>query len=286
MLNTSKVLICLGFVFFFGTSFLKSNRTYSALPKAKCSQQLEMKLSDSYVRGKKYCVPKALREQHRDLGLFHLMTPSGLHLSSLLLLLFPLKFLGSSRILFLMSALIIWCHVQGLNGLYSLKRMSTLHLTSLLMPKLTRRWLLLITLLLEFIGGSFTQSPLSFSLSTMFLIIIFESKNNVQRLTSFFLAQMLISYVFKQSFFPIGSLLGFILTSIFTFIFPVIAVENFLHTNFLSSTTLHYFLVIIKFFHELSQWTGSLPLPALTPLYICIAVLRFRYLCWSLLILC
>lgn len=282
----SKYLILISFLSLISIALIPSKRSYSRA-SMNCPDSGIERLGRSYLYGEKSCVPKKVKEQHRILGLYHLMTPSGMHLSSLLI---PAKkFIQLFKIHQHMSVLFIfciWAFVQTLEKYYSLKRMSHLYIIKALMPKISNRISIAFMIALDLISSNAFLSPLSFALSCMFIIIIFESRSNAERFFYFLLAQATIAIIFKQSFYPIGSLLGFGVGIIFCFIFPLIAISQLLNWHGLQKLLLSPMLEVIDFFTQVATQAGKLPLHGLSLLFLLVFIFRKPQFLWLTILWC
>jgi competence protein ComEC len=90
--------------------------------------------------------------------------------------------------------------------------------------------LFLLTFLIDFFLGSFEQSPLSFSYSFLFLGLIFaQDEFNKKKLLLYFLgAQIILSFFNGEGFYLIGIINGFLITSLFSLLFPLWLIIFFL----------------------------------------------------------
>ncbi|MDD0854410.1 ComEC/Rec2 family competence protein [Halobacteriovorax sp. GB3] len=185
---------------------------------------------NAILLGDKKSFPRALKKKFQNLGLLHLLTPSGLHLSSLILFLsFILrKFTKSHRIKNTVIGLCL-SSVFFFPKLYSLKRMGIFYLLSKSLgskfQNLDLWYSFLATMLIDLLVGSFRYSPLSFTYSFLFFGSIMALKDkNFLILPSLYLGQMIISYFQFESIYLLGPLFGFALTSLFTLLFPLILI--------------------------------------------------------------
>lgn len=145
-----------------------------------------LELWESMLTGRTAPVARWIKDKYKSLGLNHLFTPSGFHLSAVLLPL--MKLIKSERwqvvILFILAA-----GVFSLSGQGALKRMALI--------KLQQRWFdqksgFLVAMLMDMLFGSFFNSPLSFTYSFLFLGLIYSG--NSWLFLWFFFAQALIAY--------------------------------------------------------------------------------------------
>lgn len=220
--------------------------------------------------GDKSRLRKKVKRTFKLFGLYHLFTPSGLHLTAILLPFFFFlkknhsKLLKSLLILVLLPA--FW-----LEKFYSLKRMCLFHILKLLFPKLNFRTIFILTFFLNFLWGGWNQSPLSFALSYLFFGSIIFSKTKKQILSHLFFSQMLVASLFEDYFSPFGFLIGQLFNLSFSLFFPVITLTTPLPLP-LDLTLVSAFLNLIEF---CSKVLSNSPVLLLNPLSV-----LFMYLCW------
>lgn len=159
------------------------------------------------------------------LGLYHLFTPSGLHLTSLFLPLFFLLRRRSSKLLKFIAIILLLLPFT-LEKFYSLKRMCIFHILKILFPGLSNRTIFILVFFIDFMRSGFSESPLSYALSFLFLGSIIFSKNFWHCLFMLFCSQMLVSGIFNDFFSPIGFLAGQILTTVFSALFPFLVLST------------------------------------------------------------
>jgi predicted membrane metal-binding protein len=124
-------------------------------------------LAKAYFLGDKTQLSTKEKKLHQALNLQHLMTPSGLHLSSLLVL---FSFLSKRpSFTFFILSLLSFC-VFPLSGLLSLKRMIIFGLLKVNpLKKISNTICFWLTFTISYLLGMYFQSPLSFTLSFVFL---------------------------------------------------------------------------------------------------------------------
>lgn len=192
----------------------------------------QKKLMKAYILGQTNDISPATKSRFRLLGLLHLFTPSGVHLSAFLILFSPLKKLLQKKKYKIVIALILIATLF-LPTFYALKRMSLFRLINLISIKRIE-FNLILSFLVDFILGNYFKSPYSFSLSFLFLSILIFLKDEtwLRQTLALIGAQVLISIVFGQNFSMIGFLFGILLTAIFTLLFPFILIAFFLFPLF------------------------------------------------------
>lgn len=147
----------------------------------------ELKLWESILTGRSAPLSRLMKEKYAALGLNHLFTPSGFHLSAVL---FPfLKFIKPSFHLYLLLTLGV--SLCFLPGLIALKRM--------LLIKTNQKIFglhigFIVALILDVFFGSFQNGALSFTYSFLFLGIIYSGLEGIGLIIWFFLGQMILAY--------------------------------------------------------------------------------------------
>lgn len=182
----------------------------------------------AYFLGQKSEVSRSLLQIHREMNLLHLMTPSGLHLGSLLLLLSLISkvskrsikrtffFLEDKRYcLFLLATF-----TYSLEGIDSFKRMILFALLRLLpFSKISQKTAFFLTFLICACAGQLSENPMSFSFSFLFLGVLLFSKNRLFLFLSLFFGQAFISEWMGNSFSPLTAVVGLILSGLSPFLF-------------------------------------------------------------------
>jgi len=195
--------------------------------------------------GEKSRLRRKLKREFKLLGLFHLFTPSGLHLSSLYLPFFlllrsrPSKKLKAFIILFLILPFL-------LERFYSLKRMCLFHILKIVFPNLKLRTIFILTFGINFFLGGWNDSPLSFGLSFLFLGSLLFSNHPSQAIAMLFFSQLFVSSLFSQYFSPIGFFIGQLFSLLFSTVFPLLVfstltfsgADHFIMTLFLDTISL------------------------------------------------
>ena len=147
-----------------------------------------LKLWESILTGRSAPLSKWMREKYSSLGLNHVFTPSGFHLSAIL---FPFMKIFKQQQHQLFIFLIIGIGLMFVSGMSALKRMvlikSAQKITSL-------KTGFVIALLLDILFGSFQSNILSFTYSFLFLGIIYSGMEGLKLLIAFFFSQTLIAY--------------------------------------------------------------------------------------------
>tara|TARA_R110000868_G_scaffold313440_4_gene574447 strand:+ start:4257 stop:5327 length:1071 start_codon:yes stop_codon:yes gene_type:complete len=174
------------------------------------------------VTGHKIKMPRRLKKILKSLHIEHLATPSGLHLSLLTTLFFP--FLGRwARLSFLSP-------IFTLSEYYSLKRIALLKAIGIVAPKLNRLHIFYIVMAIDLLLGSAKSSPYSFLFGFLFLGSIIATTQK-SMLSSQYIpfallgAQCLIAFCLNQPLYLFGFFLGLVITSLFSFLFPLLILD-------------------------------------------------------------
>lgn len=259
----------------------KSRPTYFGLSSGP-------RLLRAYVSGNKRLISRREKRAHRQLGLLHLFTPSGLHLSALMSALSPLKLFSfqlyrhSKRLLLL--ALFALINLFNL-PYFSLGRMSLLGLTkSFSSSEKALFFGLIISFTYDLLWGSFQYSPVSFFLSLIFCSVII--KNVMERTFihipfQLFIIQLFVSSLFDQKVSLLALGANYLLVPLFTFIFPLSLLETSLSSsNYIFSAYQH----VLGFFKEALPYFPLLKISIEGALFLSIIVI-FKQAKWLPLII-
>lgn len=187
-------------------------------------------LAFATVTGVKRGLKKITKSAHERLHLVHLFTPSGLHFSTLFLLFWPLfiAWKKTKKTYWPMPLFILTLAPQLLVGYWAIKRVALLKFAFLFL-KLKKKHLsplsvFLMVFAFDFFFGTYEESPLSFSLSFLFLGLIFSAlgEGKLVFVLQLLLGQLFASFFFGQPFYFVGLILGVFVTGVFTFIYPLI----------------------------------------------------------------
>jgi len=156
------------------------------------------------------------------------MTPSGLHLSSILFIL-SIFLRSRKKIIKILPILGIGFFTFSLDGLDSLNRMIIFSVLSLFNNQKNSRVVnFLITFTIAIFLGHLHKNSLSFSLSFIFLGVLIFSKSNLKILIFLFLTQVFLSAWFEKEFYPLSSLFGLGLSLTSPIIFLLMMIESIL----------------------------------------------------------
>lgn len=173
-------------------------------------------LHTAAITGYKIKFPTRIKKILKSLHLEHLITPSGLHLSFITSLIFPLLS-RRSRVLTLLPTFL-------LTDFHSLKRMALLKIIGT--TKLSPWHCFIITMGLDAIFGSLNDSPFSFLFGFLFLGSIIAAGSTSVYIPFYLLgAQAMLSFVSQQPLYLGGYFLGLALTSLFGLLFPLLLLD-------------------------------------------------------------
>lgn len=173
-------------------SFYKAQPTikldrFEKVKKTLSPKELDLlELWESMLTGRSAPVSKWMKCQYKALGLNHLFTPSGFHLSAVLM---PLMKFITNRSWQLATLFIIGMFVFAMPGQFALKRMILIKGNQHLLGRKTG---FVVALTLDLLFGSFSESPLSFCYSFLFLGVIYSGSGWL--FLWFFFSQALVAY--------------------------------------------------------------------------------------------
>ncbi len=185
----------------------------SVVPKSDLDY---LKLWESVLTGRSAPVSKILKEKYKELGLNHVFTPSGFHLSAVLSPI--MKLIKNPRYeLILLS--FIGIALTFLPGFAALKRMVLIRGQQKIFG---RHEGFIIALLLDILWGSFQESTLSFTYSFLFLGIIYSGFEGVVLVLYFFMGQVMIAFFQESDISPLLLLFSPLLNLLFTILMPLL----------------------------------------------------------------
>lgn len=205
--------------------------------------------------GNKQGISQGIVKRFKKMGLYHLFTPSGIHLSSLLLLFSPL-FSAVRRKAFIYSLLIDFTllgTVCLLPEMHSLKRIALFGFLLRNMRFKSHRLPLfgcfIATFALAALFGSYQASPLSYIYSFLFLGIICSAEGLPKYAIplGLFAAQLIVSYHQLSPIYWSNIILSPVLTALFSLIFPFLFLGNFISSSWpIMESLLLSFLWLVK----------------------------------------
>lgn len=212
-------------------------------------------LLQSFVLGNKNGLKSKDKKAYKTLNLYHLFTPSGLHFGSLLLF-FHLLFTPLSKKRKGFKTLLNFSFIFFpffFEGYWSIKRIALYRAGQLLFSKyfqlpISPYSLFLLIFTMDFLIGTFNASNTSFIFSFTFLGVIFAmlERPKIYWPFAFLGGQIIIAYFMNQPLTSSGFLFGYLLTFIFTLIYPL-----FLLTAFLPKIFSHLGMIVLQVFHEI-----------------------------------
>lgn len=180
-----------------------------------------LELWESILTGRSAPLSKIIREKYKQLGLNHVFTPSGFHLSAII---FPfMKFIKSHH-LQLGFLGILGCTLFFLPGFSALKRMVLIKINQRL---LSQHIGFISALILDMFFGTFQNSPLSFTYSFLFIGIIYSGLRGLGLILWFFFAQMMIAYFQGNDISLLLLIFSPLLNLLFTLLLPVLFLLSF-----------------------------------------------------------
>ena len=211
-------------------------------------------LYHALMSGDKHYLDQDTRKTFMQMGLMHLLTPSGLHLSSLI---FVIKIIPPQwQLIFL---LIINTGFFFLDDYFAIKRVIIFKIISLLLSMLAsikvknqNQCAFLITFFIDIIIGNFAEGPLSYIYSFLFWgTILFHSGSIFQLSYKLFINLSLTSLISGQMISPASLFLNTPISFLFTLIYPVLFFNFWLPiTSFQTS----FSLKIIQLFNDLIHY--------------------------------
>lgn len=180
---------------------------------------------------KRYLKPKS-KKALKHLSLLHLFTPSGLHFSSILSLLF---FSHKLRLIFIFLALII---SFKLGPLYALQRVIWFYAINSILKNTKLSFSM--TFLFSLVFNQYELNPLSFLFSFIFwFIIMFFKASSVKKIFLLFITQMSIALIMSSKFNLLSLVINPILTVLITMIFPFLFIT--FHINIFEQFRLFFY---------------------------------------------
>lgn len=202
--------------FFKADSPIKLHHFSNAMNGLKTEDRELLELWESMLTGRTAPIARWMKDQYKQLGLSHLFTPSGFHLSAILLPIMKVIINSRWRLILLLS---LTFGLFQLQGQAALKRMGLI--------KLSQQWFsqrtgFIVAMLIDLLFGSFQENALSFTYSFLFLGIIYSGVS--WTFLWFFLAQALLAYFQGNHISPLLLLLSPILNIGFAFALPILMI--------------------------------------------------------------
>lgn len=215
-----KAEVCALVPYFKSERIIKLRHFKEAQSKVGQQDKDLLKLWESMLTGRSAPLAKWMKERYQRLGLSHLFTPSGFHISAVL---FPfMKIIPGKFHLFLI--LFLGLGVSFLPGMGALKRM--------LLIKGHQKVLglhlgFILALLLDMFWGSFQNGALSFTYSFLFIGIIYSRARGLSLIVWIFLGQILIAYFQNADVSPLLLIFSPILNFAFGISMPLLFILAF-----------------------------------------------------------
>lgn len=174
-------------------------------------------LYEAVITGDKSGVSKKTINTMKEFGLMHILTPSGLHLGSFLILfkLYPRLRVLITFILFALSFFI--------PGFLALKRMLLFYLINYKIRNI--QFSFLLTGLSSVLIGNFSESPMSFAFTFIFWgLIVFHSGTKKELALNLFFAQAIVALLFSQKINLAAIIINPLVTALFSLIFPFLLI--------------------------------------------------------------
>jgi competence protein ComEC len=227
------------------TSFRYSKKPFKR-DNSKIWDKQSTRLYDATQIGYKTGMDKELIAAFKRLGIIHLLTPSGIHLASIL---FVLKKLLSKKII-TMLILALFILLSFLSGFYSIKRICIFYILNQKIQ--STKYSFILTFLIDLLIGGYANSPLSYALSFMFWgTILFSGRSRVLILINLYICQIISSFFFSSQINLLSIFINPILTSIFSTFFSILSFNywiNFISLlDSLALSFLNYFSNIVIF---------------------------------------
>lgn len=218
-------------------------------------EELEvLKLWESILTGRSAPLSRMMKERYQSLGLNHIFTPSGFHLSAVL---FPFMKILPKVTYQLYFLIVIGIGVTFLPGLMALKRM-------ILIKTNQKLWGIkagfISGLILDILFGSFQSGALSFSYSLLFLSIIYSGARGLGLILWFFIGQLIIAYFQGNDISLLILFFSPLLNFAFTFAMPFLLILAFPLWDWQLSSGIFILASIQRVVIMLSDLSSKLPL--------------------------
>lgn len=174
--------------FFKAERSIKLQNFAKARPHVKKEDLELLKLWESILTGRSAPLSKWMKERYKQLGLNHLFTPSGFHISAVL---FPFMKLLKKNLHQLVLLIGLGIALCLLPGLAALKRMVLIKSHQKILGLIPG---FIVALLLDVLFGSFQAGALGFTYSFLFIGIIYSGLEGFGLILWFFIAQIILAY--------------------------------------------------------------------------------------------
>lgn len=229
-------------------------------------QERNYALLNAFTTGDKRKVKRNVKKIFKKYGFIHLLTPSGIHLSSVLIF---------TRAPYLIVNLIIFIalffYISSFKSYYSMERVVIFKiLYSIPQSYLSNNLVFFFLTMMISIGlGHYSESALSYIYSFQFWGIIFLYGNKKIKLIFYlFLSQLFLGYLSNTYISPLSIIVNPLVTAIFSPLFPLLILNNylpsFLQFNILINWCLELFHSLIFFINRIDIF----PLITASPVYL------------------
>ena len=271
----------------FPKNFTKlESRNFFPTPIVKNFHSKEIKeLHKSLITGNKTGLPGNIKANLKKYGLLHLLTPSGLHLTSIIFL------FSFSKYLEIFVLVTLFCILNFYFNAYdSMTRVIIFRLFYKALKIYSPKGNLLLlsffsTIIISFLMGHYTNNPLSFLYSFVFwgTILTFR-KNPILLIILLHIVQILMASITQTQIHPLAIIINPILTLSVTTLYPLIFILSFIPSEPISEFIFEILLFLIKNLNYLD----NLPVYELSITTIIFAMILMikKHLSWSVLILC
>jgi hypothetical protein len=178
-----------------------------------------LELWESMLTGRSAPVSRWIKKEYKGLGLNHVFTPSGFHLSAVLL---PFQKIFSNSKFHWFILIIFGLLAFSLKGQSALKRVVLIKISQ---KKFGQGLGFFLALIADILMGSLNESPLSFCYSLLFLGIIYSGASFL--ILWFFVSQCLIAYFSSEQISPLILFLSPLLNIGFSIAMPFLLVLAF-----------------------------------------------------------
>lgn len=175
-----------------------------------------LELWESILTGRVAPLDRWMRQEYKNLALAHVFTPSGFHLSALL---WPLMLFLKTKRKRLGTLGVMAFLLSFLPGLGAFKRMTLVKFNQQIFGMKSG---FLLAMLLDILFGTFSDSPLGFTYSFLFLGIVYSGARGFTIVVWFYLGQVLIAFIQANQVSPLLLITSPVINTIFALVLPVL----------------------------------------------------------------
>jgi hypothetical protein len=136
--------------------------------------------------------------------------------------------------------------------------------------KINSTYSFLITFSYYYLLGQYSENPLSFSLSYLFLAVLILSRHRLETFLSVLFLQNIISIYFERSFYPIGSIYGLLISLLSPLIFLGSIFES------LIPSISWYWFTLLKFLYKYKGPSLEVPIFMLAVIFFFVKQKKLR----------